>query len=69
MLEVHEINTFYGLSHILQGVSLDVPARKVISLLGRNGVGKTTTLKSIVGILAPGSGRILFQGKEILRVI
>ena len=66
MLEVHEINTFYGLSHILQGVSLDVPARKVISLLGRNGVGKTTTLKSIVGILAPGSGRILFQGKEIM---
>jgi branched-chain amino acid transport system ATP-binding protein len=66
MLQVHEINTYYGLSHILQGVSLDVSARKVISLLGRNGVGKTTTLKSIVGILAPDSGQILFQGREIM---
>jgi ABC-type branched-subunit amino acid transport system ATPase component len=66
VLEVRDLHTYYGLSHTLQGVSLAVPDRKVISLLGRNGVGKTTTLKSIIGILAPKSGRILLQGNEIM---
>jgi branched-chain amino acid transport system ATP-binding protein len=66
VLEVRDLHTYYGLSHALQGVSFSVPARKVVSLLGRNGVGKTTTLKSIVGLLAPKSGQILFQGKEIM---
>lgn len=65
MLEVKAIDTFYGLSHILQGVSLRVEEGEAVALLGRNGAGKTTTLKSIMGILRPRSGAILFKGREI----
>jgi branched-chain amino acid transport system ATP-binding protein len=65
LLETREINTFYGESHILQGISLNVDAGEIVSILGRNGVGKTTTLKSIIGLLIPRSGSILFGGKEI----
>jgi branched-chain amino acid transport system ATP-binding protein len=65
MLEVNEIHTFYGLSHILFGVSLKVDQRKVVCLLGRNGAGKTTTLKSILGLTPPKKGRITFREEDI----
>jgi branched-chain amino acid transport system ATP-binding protein len=65
MLEVEGIHTYYGLSHILFGVSLDVKQGEVVCLLGRNGAGKTTTMKSIIGITPPSQGSIRFKGKEI----
>jgi branched-chain amino acid transport system ATP-binding protein len=65
MLEVKEIHTFYGLSHILFGVSLKVDRRQVVCLLGRNGAGKTTTLKSILGLTPPKEGRIRFKEEDI----
>jgi branched-chain amino acid transport system ATP-binding protein len=65
MLEVEGIHTFYGLSHILFGVSLSIESGEVVCLLGRNGAGKSTTLKSIIGIAPPKRGRIRFKEKEI----
>jgi len=65
ILEVKEIYTSYGLSQILFGVSLQVAEGEVISLLGRNGVGKTTTLRSIMGLTPPRSGSVLWKGREI----
>ena len=65
ILEVSHIDTFYGTSHILQDVSLSVEEGEVVALLGRNGVGKTTTLRSIIGLSPPARGSIRFQGKEI----
>jgi branched-chain amino acid transport system ATP-binding protein len=65
MLEVFDINTFYGKSHILHNVSIGVNEGEIIGLLGRNGVGKTTTLKSIIGIVSPQSGSIQFEGQNI----
>ncbi|WP_242833875.1 ABC transporter ATP-binding protein [Desulfosporosinus sp. OT] len=67
MLEVKDIHTYYGLSHILFGLSLKVNHGEVVSLLGRNGVGKTTTLKSIIGITPPKSGQIFFKGQDITK--
>jgi branched-chain amino acid transport system ATP-binding protein len=65
MLEVEGVHTFYGLSHILFGVSLRVEPGKVVCLLGRNGAGKTTTLKSIMGLTPPKRGSIRFKEEEI----
>ena len=65
ILEVNNIYTAYGLSQILFGVSLKVQEGEVISLLGRNGVGKTTTLRSIMGLTPPISGSIRWRGEEI----
>jgi len=65
MLVVEDIHTYYGESHALQGVSLEVKAGEVVCLLGRNGAGKSTTLKSIMGIVSPRRGRIVFEGEEI----
>jgi branched-chain amino acid transport system ATP-binding protein len=65
VLEVDEIHTFYGLSHILFGVSLSVDPGKVVCLLGRNGAGKTTTLKSIMGLTPPKRGRISFRAEKV----
>jgi len=67
MLKIRDIHTYYGKSHILQGVSLDVNQGEVVALLGRNGVGKTTTLKTIMGINPPKEGNIFFRrgDKEI----
>jgi branched-chain amino acid transport system ATP-binding protein len=65
MLEVEEIHTFYGLSHILFGVSLRVEPGEVVCLLGRNGAGKTTTMKSIMGLTLPKQGSIRFKDEEI----
>jgi branched-chain amino acid transport system ATP-binding protein len=68
MLEVEEIHTFYGLSHILFGISLNVHAGQIVCLLGRNGAGKTTTLKSIMGLNPPSLGRIRFNKEDITGV-
>lgn len=66
-LSVDSINTFYGDSHILHDLSLEVGEGEVVSLLGRNGVGKTTTLRSIMGMTSPRSGTITFKGKDITK--
>jgi branched-chain amino acid transport system ATP-binding protein len=65
ILEIEEIDTYYGQSHVLQGISLSIDEGEVVSLLGRNGVGKTTTLRSIMGLTPPRRGSIRFQGGEI----
>ena len=65
LLEIKDLNTFYGQSHILQGVFLEIDRREIVCLLGRNGVGKTTTLKSIIGLVKPRSGQVLFKGQDI----
>jgi branched-chain amino acid transport system ATP-binding protein len=65
MLSVQSIHSYYGKSHILQGVSLDVPDNSVVTLLGRNGAGKSTTLKTIAGLIAPKQGSVNFQGRDI----
>jgi len=65
-LEVKGIHTYYGKSHILNEVSLSVDRGETVALLGRNGFGKSTTLKSIMGLAPPRSGSILFQRKEIV---
>jgi branched-chain amino acid transport system ATP-binding protein len=65
LLNIEAINTFYGTSHILQDVSLSVEAGEVVALLGRNGVGKTTTLRSVMGLTPPRSGSIQLEGKEL----
>jgi branched-chain amino acid transport system ATP-binding protein len=65
MLQVKDIHTFYGKSHVLQGISLDVAKQELICLLGRNGAGKTTTLRSIMGLTPPRFGSIFYQGTEI----
>jgi branched-chain amino acid transport system ATP-binding protein len=65
LLEVNAIHTFYGLSHILFGVSLEVREGETVCLLGRNGVGKTTTFRSIMGLAPPRSGSIKLYGEEI----
>ena len=65
-LELADINTFYGESHVLQGVSLSVDDGEVVSLLGRNGAGKTTTLRTIMGYLQPRPGRITYGGRDLV---
>ncbi|MGE0699212.1 MAG: ABC transporter ATP-binding protein [Hyphomicrobiaceae bacterium] len=65
MLAIDGLNTHYGASHILQGVTLDLARGRIASLLGRNGVGKTTTVKSIMGLVGPTAGRILLDGTDI----
>ncbi len=65
ILEMRDVHTYYGTSHVLFGVSLDVAQGETVCLMGRNGAGKTTTFRSIVGLNPPRSGSILFHGKEI----
>ena len=65
ILEVQNIHTFIGQFHILEGVSVSVPAGSISVLLGRNGAGKTTTLRSIMGLTPPREGSITFEGKRI----
>jgi branched-chain amino acid transport system ATP-binding protein len=65
LVEVDDIHTFYGKSHVLHGVSLTVGHGEVVGLLGRNGVGKSTTLKAIAGLVPPKDGRVLFEGRPI----
>jgi branched-chain amino acid transport system ATP-binding protein len=66
MLEVKGIHTYYGLSHILFGISLTVTRGEIVCLLGRNGAGKTTTMKSIIGLTPPRQGSIRFKGEETI---
>ena len=66
MIEVKDIHSYYGKSHILHGVSLELKEGELVCLLGRNGVGKSTTLKSIMGIVRPTQGSIRFDGKELV---
>ena len=68
MLSVHGMNAYYGRAHVLADVSLQVGAGEIAVLLGRNGAGKSTTLKSIVGWVPPRSGEILFDGRRIERL-
>ena len=65
VLVVEDIHTAYGLSRVLFGVSLEVAAGECVCLLGRNGVGKTTTMRSIMGLTPPSRGRVLWQGRDI----
>lgn len=68
MLEVEDIHTYYGDSYVLQGVSLQVEQGQVVALLGRNGVGKTTLIRSIIGFTPPRRGAIRFKGTDITRL-
>lgn len=65
MLEVSDLHAHYGKSHVLQGVGLKVAKGELVTLLGRNGAGKSTTLKSIVGVVPPTGGRVCFDGVEL----
>jgi len=65
LLEVNDLNTYYGTSHVLQGISLTVEQGELVALLGRNGMGKSTALKSIMGLVKPKSGSVVFKGKNI----
>ncbi len=65
MLEVHDVHSYYGKSHILHGVSLRLNEGELVCLLGRNGVGKSTTLKSIMGLVKAREGSIRFKGQEL----
>ncbi len=65
LLAVEALHAHYGKSHILHGVSLQIDAGEIVCLLGRNGVGKSTTLKSIMGLVRPSRGRVLFKGSSI----
>jgi branched-chain amino acid transport system ATP-binding protein len=65
ILEVHDIHTYYGDAYVLQGLSLQLAQGQIVGVLGRNGVGKTTLVNSIVGFNPPRRGRIVFKGEEI----
>jgi branched-chain amino acid transport system ATP-binding protein len=65
LLEIRDLNTYYGLSHVLQGISLTVEKGDIVALLGRNGMGKSTTLKSTMGLVKPRTGSVTFEGKNI----
>ena len=65
ILELHHVETYYGESHILFDLSLDVEAGEVVCLLGRNGAGKTTTVRSIIGLTPPRAGRVVLRGRDL----
>jgi branched-chain amino acid transport system ATP-binding protein len=65
MLNVEDIHTYYGDSHILQGVSLSVSSGELVCLVGRNGAGKTTTIRSIIGFNKPRAGHVNFEGRDV----
>ena len=67
VLEVKSLNTYYGESHILRNVDLTVNSGEMVCLIGRNGVGKTTLLKSLIGLLKPKKGEIIFNGNSLIR--
>jgi branched-chain amino acid transport system ATP-binding protein len=65
LVQVNDVHTFYGKSHILHGISLTVGPGEVVGLLGRNGVGKSTTLKTVIGLVRPSEGQVRFEGANI----
>jgi branched-chain amino acid transport system ATP-binding protein len=65
MLRLSDVHSYYGKSHVLHGISVEVKPGEVVGLLGRNGVGKSTTLKSVMGLVQPSQGRITFEGRDI----
>ena len=67
LVSVEGIHTYYGKSHILHGVSLEVGPGEVVGLIGRNGVGKSTTLKTIMGLVSPSEGTIRYEGRDVTR--
>ena len=67
VLEVKSLNTYYGESHILRNVDITVNSGEMVCLIGRNGVGKTTLLKSLIGLLRPKKGEIIFNGNSLIR--
>lgn len=68
VLQVEDVHTYYGKSHVLNGVSLEVGAGEVVGLLGRNGVGKSTTLKTIMGLVHASQGKVLFEDRSTTHV-
>ena len=67
MLQVRDLHTYYGNAHILQGVTFDVPRGSCVAILGRNGVGKTTLARSLIGFTPPARGEVVFNGTRISR--
>jgi len=65
MFELHDLHAYYGSSHVVQGISMTVEAGEAVALMGRNGVGKTTTLESIMGLEARTKGQILFENRDL----
>ena len=65
MLDVSGLNTFYGGAHILRDVGFSLGENEVVALLGRNGAGKSTTIKSVMGLVRPRSGKVSFRGEDI----
>src|SRR5437660_5355517 len=65
MLALHDVHTYYGKSHVLHGVSIEVGPGEGVGLLGRNGVGKSTTLKTVMGIVRPAQGRVVFENHDV----
>ena len=68
ILEVQDIHTYYGDAYVLQGLSLQLEQGQILGLLGRNGVGKTTLVNSIVGFTPPRRGKIVFKGADITHI-
>src|ERR1700694_4170605 len=68
MLTLENLNVYYGAIHALRNVSITVNAGEVVTLIGANGAGKSTTLRAITGLLTPKSGRVVFEGEEITNV-
>ncbi len=66
LLEIHDLNAWYGASHILHGISLHVNPGEVVALVGRNGAGKTTTLRAMMGLMPKATGQVRFDGRELL---
>ncbi len=66
MLSIEDIHTYYGNSYILQGVSLRVEKGEIVTLLGRNGMGKSTTIKTVMGLVSPRTGRVLLKGVDLV---
>jgi branched-chain amino acid transport system ATP-binding protein len=66
MLQISNLNAWYGASHVLQDISIEVAKGEIVCLIGRNGAGKTTTLKSVIGLLDKTRGSVVFKGKELL---
>ena len=64
MLRVEDINVYYGAIHAIKGISLDVPDGEIVALIGSNGAGKSTTLRTISGLMKPKTGKILYEGND-----